>query len=151
MASRALLGALVERWWDTTNSFHFSSSGEITMTSHDFSMIIGLGVGGDPMPFDMGRGNDGQIQLVLQALLRESARDRGRSKAVRPGLLDVPPRYHLVCEQVEHRGFVLTKCPCDLTRAWFYDWGGTGLTTLYGYMSSTSRIKGEQVGGYWKA
>ncbi|KAL7175893.1 hypothetical protein ACSBR2_029466 [Camellia fascicularis] len=56
MASRALLGALVERWWDTTNSFHFSSTGEMTMTPYDFSMIIGLGVGGDPIPFDMDMG-----------------------------------------------------------------------------------------------
>ncbi|KAF5932044.1 hypothetical protein HYC85_028215 [Camellia sinensis] len=44
MASRALLGALVERWWDITNSFHFSSTGEMTMTPYDFSMITGLGV-----------------------------------------------------------------------------------------------------------
>ncbi|KAL7200016.1 hypothetical protein ACSBR2_022178 [Camellia fascicularis] len=53
IASRALLGALVERWWDTTNSFHFSSIGDMTMTPYDFSMITGLGVGGDPILFDM--------------------------------------------------------------------------------------------------
>ncbi|KAL7212342.1 hypothetical protein ACSBR2_015094 [Camellia fascicularis] len=39
--------------WDTTNFFHFSSAGEMTMTSYDFSMITGLGVGGDLIPFDM--------------------------------------------------------------------------------------------------
>ncbi|KAL7238856.1 hypothetical protein ACSBR2_004871 [Camellia fascicularis] len=56
MASRALLRALVERWWNTTNSFHFSSAGEMTMTPYDFSMITGLGVGGDPIDFDMDMG-----------------------------------------------------------------------------------------------
>ncbi|KAL7228205.1 hypothetical protein ACSBR2_007005 [Camellia fascicularis] len=53
MASQALLRALVERWWDTTNSFHFSSTGEMTITPYDFSMITGLGVRGDLIPFDM--------------------------------------------------------------------------------------------------
>ncbi|KAL7179334.1 hypothetical protein ACSBR1_042677 [Camellia fascicularis] len=56
MASQALLRALVERWWDTTNSFHFSSIGEMIMTPYDFSMITGLGAGGDPIPFDMDMG-----------------------------------------------------------------------------------------------
>ncbi|KAL7189845.1 hypothetical protein ACSBR1_039472 [Camellia fascicularis] len=51
-ASRPLLGALVERWWDTTNSFHFSTAGEMTITPLDFAMITGLGVGGDPIPLD---------------------------------------------------------------------------------------------------
>ncbi|KAL7181429.1 hypothetical protein ACSBR1_040338 [Camellia fascicularis] len=36
-----LYGALVERWWDTTDSFHFSSTGEMTLTPYDFSMLIG--------------------------------------------------------------------------------------------------------------
>ncbi|KAL7202214.1 hypothetical protein ACSBR1_033814 [Camellia fascicularis] len=43
----------VERWWDTTNSFHFSSAGEMTITPYDFSMLIGLRVGvGDSILFD---------------------------------------------------------------------------------------------------
>ncbi|KAL7168350.1 hypothetical protein ACSBR2_038734 [Camellia fascicularis] len=45
--------ALVERWWDTTNSFHFFSTGEMTLTPYDFSMLTGLRVGvGDPIPFN---------------------------------------------------------------------------------------------------
>ncbi|KAL7224108.1 hypothetical protein ACSBR1_025546 [Camellia fascicularis] len=51
-ASYPLLGALVEKWWDTTNSFHFSTAGEMTMTPYDFAMITGLDVGGDPIPID---------------------------------------------------------------------------------------------------
>ncbi|KAL7257998.1 hypothetical protein ACSBR1_004176 [Camellia fascicularis] len=42
IASRLLLGALVEKWWDTTNSFHFSTAGEMTMTPYDFSMLTGI-------------------------------------------------------------------------------------------------------------
>ncbi|KAL7207897.1 hypothetical protein ACSBR1_029780 [Camellia fascicularis] len=48
-----LYGALVERWWDTIYSFHFSSTGEMTLTPYDFSMLTGLQVGVDgPVPFD---------------------------------------------------------------------------------------------------
>ena len=39
-------------WWDTTNSFHFSSTGEMTMTAYDFAMITNLGIGGDLIPLD---------------------------------------------------------------------------------------------------
>ena len=56
IASRPLLGALVERWWDTTNFFHFSSTGEMTMTPFNFAMITGLGVEGDSIPLDSNMG-----------------------------------------------------------------------------------------------
>ncbi|GMP37948.1 hypothetical protein CsSME_00009403 [Camellia sinensis var. sinensis] len=52
MVSRTLLGALVERWHDTTNSFHFSATGDMTMTPYDFAMLTGLEVGGQPIPYD---------------------------------------------------------------------------------------------------
>ncbi|GMP73471.1 hypothetical protein CsSME_00031220 [Camellia sinensis var. sinensis] len=52
IASRPLLGILVERWWDTTDSLHFSTAGEMTMTPFDFSMLIGIAVGGHPIPYD---------------------------------------------------------------------------------------------------
>ncbi|KAL7224443.1 hypothetical protein ACSBR1_025821 [Camellia fascicularis] len=56
MACRALLGSLVERWQDTTNSFYFSSTREMAMTPYDFLMIIVLRVRGDLIPFDLDMG-----------------------------------------------------------------------------------------------
>ncbi|GMP69514.1 hypothetical protein CsSME_00028742 [Camellia sinensis var. sinensis] len=56
MASRTFLGALVERWWDTTNSFHFSTTGDITMTPYDFAMLTSLEVRGRPIPYDSDMG-----------------------------------------------------------------------------------------------
>ncbi|KAL7162076.1 hypothetical protein ACSBR2_042533 [Camellia fascicularis] len=109
LASQALLRALVERWWDTTNSFHFSSVGEMTITPFDFSMLIGLEVGVDPIPFDMDMGKWNTVSLYLLS-----------------ALVTLP-----------------------LVR--FYDWGGAGLVTLYGYMSLTSGIRRERLGGYWRA
>ncbi|KDP22630.1 hypothetical protein JCGZ_02825 [Jatropha curcas] len=38
---KELLCAFAERWWDTTNTFHFSW-GELTMTHTDFSVIFGI-------------------------------------------------------------------------------------------------------------
>ncbi|GMP44378.1 hypothetical protein CsSME_00013334 [Camellia sinensis var. sinensis] len=39
----------------------------------------------------------------------------------------------------------------DVTRIRLYDWGGVGLAILYGYMSSSSRLSGQLLGGYWRA
>ncbi|KAL7221848.1 hypothetical protein ACSBR1_023735 [Camellia fascicularis] len=52
-AESLLYGALVERWWDTTESLNFSSIGELTPTPYEFLMLIGprVGVGG-PIPCD---------------------------------------------------------------------------------------------------
>ncbi|KAL7215013.1 hypothetical protein ACSBR1_027235 [Camellia fascicularis] len=54
--SRTVLGTLVERWWDTTNSFYFSTAGDMTMTPYDFVMLTGLEVGGQPIPYDSNMG-----------------------------------------------------------------------------------------------
>lgn len=56
LVSRPLIGALVERWWDTTNSFHFSTTGEMTMTPYDFAMLTGVEVGGNSIPYNMDMG-----------------------------------------------------------------------------------------------
>ncbi|KAI8016644.1 Protein MAIN-LIKE 2, partial [Camellia lanceoleosa] len=62
---RPLLAALVERWWDTTNSFHFFVARDMTMTPYDFSMLTGIGVGGDLIPFDTDMGEWDAAQLYL--------------------------------------------------------------------------------------
>ena len=41
-----LLLALVERFWDTTCTFHFPSIEEVVLTPYDFSVITGLRLGG---------------------------------------------------------------------------------------------------------
>ncbi|GMQ02020.1 hypothetical protein CsSME_00048447 [Camellia sinensis var. sinensis] len=52
-ASRTYLGALVERWWDTTNSFHFFATEDMTMTPYDFSILTGLDVAGWLIPYNI--------------------------------------------------------------------------------------------------
>ena len=42
-----LLLTLSERFWDTTCTFHFPGIGEVMLTPYDFSVIIGLRLGGE--------------------------------------------------------------------------------------------------------
>ena len=42
-----LLLTLAERFWDTTCTFHFLGIGEVMLTPYDFSIIIGLRLGGE--------------------------------------------------------------------------------------------------------
>lgn len=48
--------ALVERWWDTTNTFHLAF-GEMTLTPLDFTAIMSIKVGGTHIPWDIDIGN----------------------------------------------------------------------------------------------
>ena len=50
---RPLLIALVERWRDTTHTFHFDNIGDMMMTPMDFSAITGLRVSRNPLKYDM--------------------------------------------------------------------------------------------------
>ncbi|GMP40213.1 hypothetical protein CsSME_00010752 [Camellia sinensis var. sinensis] len=65
----------------------------MTMTLYEFAMIMGLGVGGDLIPFDTDIGEWNTMGLYLLSALVTFSRVR------------------------------------------FYDWGGAGLATLYGYMT----------------
>ena len=64
--SRPLLGTLVERWWDTTDSLYSSTVGEMIMTPFDFSMPTGIAVRGHSIPYDtdMGEWEAAQIYLL---------------------------------------------------------------------------------------
>ncbi|KAF5932183.1 hypothetical protein HYC85_028354 [Camellia sinensis] len=173
---RPLLAALVERWWDTTDSFHLSAAGDMTMTPYDFSMLTGIGVGGDLIPFDI----DMDEWTAAQVYLLGEAPPLARPGFVRyswfevqfrvqPTLVDAAP---MTPEAVERyaRGFLmflfgttifadrantvplcLLSALVDVRDILHYDWGGAALATLYGYMSSASRGSRQLLGGYWRA
>ncbi|KAL7208961.1 hypothetical protein ACSBR1_030660 [Camellia fascicularis] len=66
-AESLLYGALVKRWWDNIDSFHFLSIGELTLTPYHFSMLIGLrvGVGGSiPCDPDMTSGESHNVNFL---------------------------------------------------------------------------------------
>ncbi|GMP57020.1 hypothetical protein CsSME_00021278 [Camellia sinensis var. sinensis] len=173
---RPLLAALAERWWDTIDSFHFSTAGDMTMTPYDFSMLTGIGVGGDPIPFDvdMDEWTAAQVHLLGEAppLARPGFVWYSWFEVqfrVQPTLVDAAP---MTPEAVERyaRGFLmflfgttifadrantvplcLLSALVDVRDILHYDWGGAALATLYGYMSSASRGSGQLLEGYWRA
>ena len=72
------MGALVERWWDTTNSFHFSSARDMTMTPFDFAVLTGLDVGGWAIPYDEDMGQWEAAWIYLLGARPPVARSSGR-------------------------------------------------------------------------
>ncbi|XP_028126244.1 protein MAIN-LIKE 2-like [Camellia sinensis] len=175
-ASRPLLAALVGRWWDTTDSFHFSAMGDMTMTPYDFSMLTGIGVGGDPIPFDTDMDEWEATQIYFLGKMSPLARPGFVRYSwfeshfrVQPALAEEAP---MAQEEVEQyaRGFLmfllgttifadrantvplcLLSALVDVTRILRYDWGAASLATLYGYMSSASQCSGQLLEGYWRA
>ncbi|KAI7994534.1 Protein MAINTENANCE OF MERISTEMS, partial [Camellia lanceoleosa] len=153
---RPLIAALVERWWDTTNSFHFSVAGDMTMTPYDFSMLTGIGVGGDPIPFDTDMDEWDTAQLYLLGTQPPLARAGFVRYSwfeshfrIQPALAE---EAQMTPEEVDQyaRGFImflfgttlfadpantvplcLLSALVDVRRICCYDWGGSSLATLY--------------------
>ncbi|KAL7177518.1 hypothetical protein ACSBR2_030807 [Camellia fascicularis] len=170
MASRTLLGALVERWWDTTNSFYFSTTGDMTMTPYDFAMLTGLEVGGQLIPYDVDMGEwEAAWTYLLGAhpLIFCSGTVRytwfsDHFRGTEPATIEATEQYArgflmflfgttLFADRANTVRLYLLSALVDLPQVRHYDWGSAGLTTLYCYMSSTSRKSGNRVGCYWRA
>ncbi|KAI8550394.1 hypothetical protein RHMOL_Rhmol06G0102800 [Rhododendron molle] len=163
---RAVLTALTERWWDTTNTFHFRF-GEMTVTPLDFTAITGLRVGGEPIPYDpsidlddtalewfLGRvprhcGGVGKYGQFTKYWDHEPAGDAEVAQMARAYLLYLfgaslfPNRRSRV-----HLNYLPGLV--DLRQAGRYDWGGAALCTLYCFLGAASRGVGDTVGGYWR-
>ncbi|KAI7988826.1 Protein MAINTENANCE OF MERISTEMS, partial [Camellia lanceoleosa] len=169
-AEPLLYGALVERWWDTTNSFHFSSTGEMTLTPYDFSMLTSLPVRvGGPIPFDpdMTQWIDAQLQLLgaipdttshgmvrynwfLEHFLGTEPATAGEVAQYARGFLIYLFGTTLFANRENTVGLYILGALVHLHRVAEYDWGGAGLATLYCYMSSVSRRQANSLGGYWR-
>ncbi|GMP77694.1 hypothetical protein CsSME_00033876 [Camellia sinensis var. sinensis] len=160
---RTLMAALVERWWDTTNSFHFSATGDMTMTPFDFAVLTGLDVGGWSIPYDEDMGEwEAAWTYLLGAhppVDRVSGRVRytwfsshfRRAEMYARGFLMFLFGTTLFADRGNTVGLYLLSALVDLSQVHRYDWGGAGLATLYFYMSATSRGRGDLLGSYWRA
>ncbi|KAF5932180.1 hypothetical protein HYC85_028351 [Camellia sinensis] len=173
---RPLLAALVERWWDTTNSFHFSVAGDMTMTPYDFSMLTGIGVRGDLIPFDTDMDEWDAAQLYLlgtqpplaragfvryswfeshfriqPALAEEAQMSPEEVDQYAWGFIMFLFGMTLFVERANTVPLCLLSALVDVRQIRHYDSGGAALATLYGYMSSSSHLSGQLLGGYWRA
>ncbi|KAL7225943.1 hypothetical protein ACSBR1_021151 [Camellia fascicularis] len=142
----------------------------MTMTPYDFAMITGLGVRGDLIPFDMDMGEWEAAWIHLLGacppLYRLAmVRYNWFAEHFRGSVPETPEEVEqyvrdflmfllgttLFANKWNTVGLYLLSALMTLPRVRFYNWGGAGFATLYGYMSSTSRMRGKRVGGYWKA
>ncbi|GMP43633.1 hypothetical protein CsSME_00012915 [Camellia sinensis var. sinensis] len=73
-----------------------------------------------------------------------------RFRGIEPKTVEEPETVEET-EQWNIVGLYLLSALVILPRVRFYDWGGAGLTTLYEYMSSTSHLQRDLIGGYWRA
>ncbi|KAL7248835.1 hypothetical protein ACSBR1_011085 [Camellia fascicularis] len=142
----------------------------MTMTPYDFSMITGLGVGGDliPLDLDMGEREAAWIELLgahpplfRTAQVRYSWFEEWFRGTVSETVEEIEHyargflMFHfgttLFANRANTIGLYLLSALVVLPRVSFCDWGGAGLATLYCYMSLTSRVIGYLIGGYWRA
>ncbi|XP_058208191.1 protein MAIN-LIKE 2-like [Rhododendron vialii] len=158
--------AIAERWWDKTNSFHFSF-GEMTVTPMDFAAITGLRVGGDPIPYDAAAGRDPELQRRLLGYRLRA--EKGDAPYAQLLVFLMEPSEGRVQEEQMARCFLLyvlsaslfpNRCnrvhlsflPAlrnigEITR---FNWGGAALGACYAFMGSLSRGVGKSLGGYWR-
>ncbi|XP_058217451.1 protein MAINTENANCE OF MERISTEMS-like [Rhododendron vialii] len=163
---RVVLTALAERWWDTTNTFHFWF-GEMTVTPLDFAAITGLRVGGDPIPYDsslvlddaalrwfLGRvpchsGGMAAYGQFVEYWDHEPATDEEAAQMARAYLL-----YLFGASLLPNRRSRVHLCYLaglvDLGQAGRFDWGGAALCMLYCLLGAASRGVGDTVGWYWR-
>ncbi|GMP55001.1 hypothetical protein CsSME_00019961 [Camellia sinensis var. sinensis] len=148
----------------------------MTMTPYDFSMLTGIGVGGDPIPFDTDKDEWDAAQLYLlgtqppltragfvryswfeshfqiqPALAEEAQMTPEEVDQYARGFIMFLLGTTLFADQANTMPLCLLSALVDVRRIRHYDWGGAGLATLYGYMSSSSRLSGQLLGGYWRA
>ncbi|KAL7229444.1 hypothetical protein ACSBR2_008036 [Camellia fascicularis] len=162
------MGALVERWWDTTDSFHFSLTGEMMLTPYDFSMLTGLRVGVASLisfDSDMTQWRAAQLQL-LGAIPDTTSHGVVRYNWFLEHFFSTQPTYAekiaqytrgflmylfgatLFANRENTVGLYLLGALVRLPRVVKYDWGGADLATLYCYMSFVSYSKADSLSGY---
>ncbi|XP_058185541.1 protein MAINTENANCE OF MERISTEMS-like [Rhododendron vialii] len=161
----AVLVVLAERWRDTTNTFHLPI-GELTVTPTDFTVITGLRVRGEPIPFDSGIQDDpvalkwflGEVLKIEEGmawyrqftkyLKKKVTTEQEAEQMARAYLLYLfgATLYPNRCSKVH-----LSYLPAlrELRTASCFDWGGAALGAAYGFLGDSSRTE-MSTAGYWK-
>ena len=167
--STDVLKAFAERWWATTNTFHFGF-GEMTITPLDFSMLTGLPCGGTAIPFYRDIHQDPVFltrclgtQFAESAMLSEHISVPTLREFFRDFIyetaddIDILARAFLLfllgssllssIDNTIHLGFLRALEDLDATSR--YDWGGAGLATLYGYIGGIAHGLITRSGGFY--
>ncbi|KDP30462.1 hypothetical protein JCGZ_17497 [Jatropha curcas] len=137
---KELLGALAERWWDTTNTFHFSW-GELTMTPADFSMITGIPFGIRPIELY----DDRRTEISPYRMVELIGIDLPR--IVEPG--SATPTLSVSRRWKEKFNPSILKSLENMAHLTEYDWAGAILSRMYDDMCDLSRGHCKLSGTYY--
>ena len=154
-----LLLALVERFWDTTSTFHFPGIGEVMWTPYDFSVISGLRLGCKRILF-----NDSLASTELKKLLGVVPSKMRSNNIPLSWLCENIPQCETMAKGA--RMFMLLfirtfLCPDfgstvnlrylgslrKIEQIQNYDWGGMAYATLMHFMTQLSRRSLSSLGG----
>ena len=162
-----LLRALAERWWDTTDTFHFPC-GEMTVTPAELTLLTGVRFGPRPLAFyeDAGAISDERLEELLGVVP-----NRPNGYIARRWLHDALDCHHngvvaLYSPEQTARLCLLLIAGCsfwhsrrdtidlsilrsleDLTILDEYSWGGAILCVMYQEMTDLSRGAFRSLGG----
>lgn len=168
---RCVLRGLCERFWDTTNTFHFPF-GEMTITPEDFGMLTGLRCGDIHVDYHLSfhterdllrqlfgeviegipEGNSFPVEILLKTLERRSSRRKHEpDQLVRVFLAAM-----LAATIFADRGsncyfhYLVNLTSFDLIPR--YNWVSAGLATLFRHLRAAPRKADNflSLGGLWK-
>ncbi|KDP27522.1 hypothetical protein JCGZ_20135 [Jatropha curcas] len=137
---KELLGALAERWWDTTNTFHFPW-GEMTMTPTDFSVISRIPFGIRPIELY----DDWRTEVSPDQMVELIGIDLPR--IVGPG--STTPALSVSRRWKEKFNPSILKSLENLAHLEEYDWAGAILSRMYDDMCDLSRGHCKVSGTYY--
>ncbi|XP_058189282.1 protein MAINTENANCE OF MERISTEMS-like [Rhododendron vialii] len=165
----SLMTLLVKRWWDTTNTFHIPSAGEMMITLGDFSLLTGLRVSRAPLLVDPrlwerigalewflgkvpplhSRGHVDIYWLSKTFMKTDILAQVSVEQFARAFLLYLLGQTLFANkDSLVHTQFL---APLQLLEAvWEFDWGAPALATLYSNLGACSRDKSPILGShYW--
>jgi hypothetical protein len=173
-SSMRLVEALVERWWDTTHTFHLPC-GELGFTPLDWAMLTGLPIGnGDPPPC-----NDEKytFEIVQSRIFPEIEESDWKSSGIRcsflkkyfePNVLEAAQVDDTLAERIARAFFMFflgeflfpNGSTCigsgwlaafeDLSIVGTYDWGSPAMALMYMSLDACSRQKIKTFNGAWQ-
>lgn len=173
-SSMRLVEALVERWWDTTHTFHLPC-GELGFTPLDWAMLTGLPIGnGDPPPY-----NDDEYtyDVVKTRFFPEMEESDWKASGLRcsflkkyfePSMLEAAQWDETIAERIARAFFLFflgeflfpnaaTTIASgwlisfeDLNKVTLYDWGGQAVALMYMSLDACSRQKVKTFNGPWQ-
>ena len=154
-----LLLALVERFWDTSCTFYFLGIGKVMLTPYDFSVIIGLRLGGKRILV-----HDSFISIELKKLLNVVPSRMRSNNIPLSWLCENIPQCETVAKGAcmfmlpfigtflrPDLGSIMNLCYLGSLRKieqiQNYDWGGMAYVTLMHFMTQLSRQSLPSLGG----